>query len=88
MKKKRESLISFSSLVQAFTPTRKIYRKISKATAPLRITGIRPTLKGYTFRRAKLSKVTQVPTVGFVKDTIKKLLGKNKEGKKIKKGKR
>jgi hypothetical protein len=76
MKKKKEKLIAVSSLIQAFEPTRKIYKKIGKATAPLRITGIRPTLKGFTFRKARLSKITQVPTLGFIKDVAEKLLGK------------
>jgi hypothetical protein len=76
---KQKKLIALSSLIQAFAPTRSIYKRISSATAPLRITGIRPTLKGFTFRRARLSKVTQVPTLNFVKETIGKILGKKEK---------
>lgn len=82
MKKKTERLVSLSSLIQAFAPTRRIYKEVSKATAPLRITGIRPTLKGFTFRKARISKLAQIPTLNFIKEAADKLMGKKGKEKK------
>jgi hypothetical protein len=83
--KRKGKLVSFSSLIQAFTPTRSIYKKVSSVTAPFRITGIRPTLRGFTFRKARLSKTGEIPTLGFIKQIAGKLVSRQEEKKEEKK---
>lgn len=69
--KRKKAGISWVSLISAFPQTRKVYKRASEVTGPLRITGVRPTVKGgIAFRKKRISSVFELPTL----QTIKKLL--------------